>query len=243
VLISHTFDHANHIYLVPNEYVWSTGDVIQMNGLSDFSQVPIDNLRYATDRGTGVHLAIQAYEQDEDVQDVVRQFELENDTAVMDGVMERMKGYFRFRDTHDLKLCGEMEQTRVYQHLGTEILIGGTIDIPCMLDGRFTILDPKTCFKQYGQAAKQTHLKWRMQLQSYREAMEADTDFWTAANNCASIDKCILHLHPNCGKERGSLPLGYELHAFNEDESHLWDSMIRIGQAKLSAGFKLEKKL
>lgn len=243
MLIPHTFDVANHLYLVPNEYVWSTGDIIAMNGLSDFGQVPIDNLRYATERGKGVHIAIQAYEQDEDVQDAVREFELNNDTSVMDGVMDRMKGYFRFRDAHDLKLCGLMEQTRVYKHEGTEILIGGTIDIPCYLDGVFTILDPKTCFKNYGQAALQTKLKWRMQLQSYKEAMEADDDFWTAVGIPDIVHKAILHLHPNCGKERGFTPTGFELHPFNADESHLWDSMIRVAQSKLSNGFKLEKKI
>lgn len=244
MLVPHTFDHENHLYQVPNEYVWATGDVIAMNGLSDFGQVPIENLRYATDRGKGVHIAIQAYEQDEDVQDAVREFEVENDTAVMDGVMERMKGYFRFRDLHDVKLCGAMEQTRVYKHEGTEILIGGTIDIPCILDGAFTILDPKTVFKNYGQAAKQTHLKWRMQLQSYSEALEADTAFWDKHGAAPdAICKAILHLHPNCGKERGSAPAAFELHPFNFDDSHLWDSMIRVAQSKLSNGFKLDKKI
>lgn len=243
MLVAHSFDVDNHLYQVPNEYVWSTGDIIAMNGLSDFSQVPIDNLRYATDRGKGVHVAIQAYEQDEDVQDAVRVYEIENDIDVMDGVMERMNFYLRFRDLHDVKLCGHMEQTRVYKHEGTEILIGGTIDLPCYLDGIFTILDPKTCFKNYGQAALQTHLKWRMQLQSYREAMEADDDFWhgNAAPEC--IAKAIIHLHPNCGKKRGDTPKGFELHMFNQDESHLWDSMIRVAQSKLSSGYKLDKKI
>lgn len=241
-LIPHEFDEENHIYQVPGHFVWSTSDVISMNGLSDFSQVPVANLKYATDRGQGVHIAILAYETGADVEEAVRDFEEESEVSVIEGVMERMKGYFRFRDSHDLKLCGEMEKTRVYQHTGTELLVGGTVDLPCYIDGQFTILDAKTQFKQYGQAAKQCMLKWRLQLQSYLEAMEEDEAFWQQFGRPDLIAKAILHLHPNCGKVRGKEATGFEFHPVSVDDSHLWDSAVRMAQAKLSAGFQLDRR-
>lgn len=241
-LIPHEFDEENHIYQVPGHFVWSTSDVISMNGLSDFAGVPPANLEYATNRGRGTHVAILAYETGGDVEEAVREFEEEEGVDVIEGVMDRMKGYFRFRDSHELKLCGEMEQTRVYQHAGTELLIGGTVDLPCYIDGQFTILDAKTQFKQYGQAAKQCMLKWRLQLQSYFEAMDEDDQFWNRFPRPDVISKAILHLHPNCGKVRGRDPLEYEFHPMQSDDSHLWDSAVRMAQAKLSAGYKLDRR-
>ncbi len=241
-LIPHTFDEENHIYMVPGHFVWSTGDVITMNGLSDFSQVPKANLDYAGNRGKGTHIAILAYENGNDVEDAVREFEIEEGVGVMDGVMERMKGYFRFRDKHDLKLCGEMEKTRVYRHEGTEFLVGGTIDLPCYIDDQFTLLDAKTQFKQYGQAAMQCMLKWRLQMQSYYEAIDADDEFWMQHERPNLIAKAILHLHPNCGKVRGKEPAEFEYHPLPSDDSLLWDSAIRMAQAKLSSGYKLDRR-
>jgi hypothetical protein len=242
MLIPHTFDEESHVYEVPGHFVWATGDVISMNGLCDFSMVPSANLEYATNRGQGVHVAILAYETGADVEQAVREFEEERGCGVMDGVMERMKGYFRFRDSYDLKLCGVMEETRVYKHEGTDLLIGGTIDLPCYINGQFTLLDAKTQFKQYGQAAKQCLLKWRLQMQSYEEAMDADEEFWNQVQRPDMIRKAILHLHPNCGKVRGKEATEFEYHPITTDDSLLWDSCIRVAQAKLSSGYKLDRR-
>jgi hypothetical protein len=241
VLIPHTFLEEEHIYQVPGEFVISTGDVISMNGLSDLSMVPIANVRHAGHRGSALHLAIFAYETECDVEDAINGYEDANEVKVFDQVMERMTAYLRFRDEHEVKLAAPMEQTRVYRHVGTEHLIGGTPDMPCFIDGELFILDPKTSHKQYGEKAKQDKLKWKLQTQSYAEALDVDEDFWKGIER-QPINRAILHLHPECGKERGRIPLGYEFHRFEADDSYLWDSAIRMAMGKISHGYKLDRR-
>jgi hypothetical protein len=240
-LITHTFDSETHNYLVQGEYVISTSSVIELNGLSDFSMVPVANLRHAGHRGTALHLAVLAYETECDVEDAVCGYEEEHKVEVFVQVMERMSGYMRWRDEHEVKLAGKMEQTRVYRHVGTEQLIGGTPDMPCWIDGELFILDPKTCFKQYGMMAKQLMFKWKLQTQSYSEALDVDEEFWSNIPR-QPINRAILHLHPECGKSRGNKAAGFEFHPFRTDDSFLWDSAIRMAMGKLSHGYKLDKK-
>lgn len=243
MLIPHQFDPETHIYKVPGEYVLATSDVIELNGMSEFGQVPPANLDFASHRGSAVHVAIHALETGCDWEDAVRGYEAENGCEVFETVCRRMAGYFRFRKSHSIRLAGQMERTMVYRHLGTDALIGATPDFPCYIDDVFTILDPKTVHKQYGEKAKQLKLKWWAQLQSYLEAYEQDDEFWKTTVRPDQIQKAILHLHPECGKERGCKPLEYEFHVFPGDAQFLWDSMIRIAEHKLRFGYKLTRNV
>jgi hypothetical protein len=233
-LIPHTFDEEKHLYLVEGEFVLSTSAVIELNGMSDMSQVPRDALEFASHRGSALHAAVLAYEMDCSPEDAVEGYCALHECGVFDTVMERFRFYLRWRDQHELKLAGKMEQTRVYRHVGTDVCIGTTIDFPCFLDGVRTNLDLKSGFKQYGMKAKQDALKWAAQLQSYAEATDAEEGLDPAG--------AILHLHPNCGKTgtKGEA-LGYEFHPMPEC-GHLWDSMIRVAMEKLSHGYKLEAR-
>jgi hypothetical protein len=240
MLINHSFDEKDHVYHVPGEYVLATSDVIELNGMSEFGQVPPANLEHAGHRGTATHLAIMAHETGCDWDDTVRGYEVLHGVEVMEDVSNRMAAYFRFRKQHSVELAKPMEQSMVYRHVGTDALIGATPDMVAFINGVLTIVDIKTCFKQYGQKQKQLKLKWFAQLSSYLEALEAEEDFW---NTHGKIEKAVLHLHPECGKERGFKPLGYEYHDFPQDGSFLWDSMIRVAQAKLSHGYRLDRNI
>ncbi len=236
MLIPHTFDEENHLYLVSGEFVLSTSAVIEMNGLSDLSQIPIQQVARAGHRGSSLHAAILAYETDCDVQDCVEGYDLKHNVYLANEVMERFKFYLRWRGEHDVQLVGKMEDRRVYRHEGTEQLIGATPDFPCLIDGEFYILDGKTSHKNYGEKAKQDKLKWRLQLQSYKESHEAE-------DVPKEIKKAILHLHPTCGKTgvKGEAR-GFEFHEFPADDSHLWDAAIRMASAKLANGYKMTLK-
>ena len=234
MLVEHVFDTENHLYKVEGEFCLSTSAVIELIGLRDVSQVPLAALEFAGHRGSAVHRAIQAYEEDQDVEDAIREYEKESDVMVMDTVLERMALYYRFRDQHEVKLCGTMEKSYVYRHEGTEYLIGGTPDLPCTVDGVFSVLDVKTTHPNSGAAALQDMLKWKCQLQSYQEIL---TEAYQKGP-----EKFILHLHPKLrDKPRGQIT-GFNLHHIVSDDSLLWDSAIRVAMAKVSHGFKLEGK-
>lgn len=248
-LIPHTFDSANHRYRVDGEFVLSTSSVIELNGLSDMGSVPYDNLRHASARGTGVHLAIFAHETGCSPIDAVEGFlatlSLQETPFGRDllkqEIMERLGFYLAWRKEHKVKLVGKMEQSRVYRHIGTEQLIGATPDMICLIDDELFILDGKTCFKQFGEKAKQLALKWRVQLQSYKEALESEDAFLDGMRKSGkTLNRAILHLHPMAGKTgvKGE-QTGYEFHRFDCDDSYLLDSCIRVATAKLANGYKL----
>jgi hypothetical protein len=233
-LIPHTFDPNKHMYQVDGDFVLSTSAVIELNGLSDMSMVPKDALEFASHRGSALHLAVMAYETDCSPEDAVEGYDALHETNVADAAMERFRFYLRWRENHEVKLAGKMEQTRVYRHEGTEICIGTTIDMPCYIDGIFTVVDLKTSHKQYGQKHKQDCLKWKLQLQSYREALEAE--------GALPEKTMILHLHKDCGKTgvKGEA-LGYEEH-YQPECGHAWHSAITMALEKLSAGYKLQDR-
>lgn len=245
MLIPHTFEEDGHAYKVEGKTVLSTSDVIYLNGLSDVSMVPVANLEFAGHRGTALHLAIRAYETGLDVEKVIRDYEKQTLFDVMDTVLDRMKGYYRFRDKHEVALMGgddalapdEMEVPRVYEHRSTGVLIGATIDFPCYVDGVFTILDVKSAHRNYGKKAMQDHFKWRMQLQSYKEALSVDDEFWKKYKR-KPIKKAILHLHPDMKAGRN----GYEFHKLPNDDSKTWRSAVIMAQQKLANGFKLDDR-
>ena len=112
--------------------------------------------------------------------------------------------------------------------------------MPCFIDGVLSILDAKTCHKQYGEKAKQLKLKWLLQTQSYVEAVEADDEFWKRLKRKPGpIQKAVIHLHRECGKVRGEKPTEFEFHVFTEDAQYGWDSAIRMARMKIASGYKL----
>jgi hypothetical protein len=236
MLLEHKFDPVSHIYHVPNEFVISVSAIKELNGLSDVSQVPRAQLEFASHRGSAVHAAIEAYENDRDVLDTLREYDKAHDCEVMYAADSRMTGYYRFRDVHDVKLVGKMEETRVYRHAGTEQLVGGTIDMPCLIDDQFFVLDAKTSHKNCGMKAKQDMLAWKVQLQPYQEMLTEELK--------KTPHKAILHLHPDCDpddphKKRGEEPRGWKLHTILSDDSHMFDSFLRSAMTKLSHGYQL----
>jgi hypothetical protein len=226
-LIAHEFDEATHVYKVAGEYVLATSDVIELNGLSDVSQVPVEALLNAQKRGTALHLAVQAYE-------LGREVSVDGSAAFREDVMKRFAFYLKWREGKKVVLAGAMEMSRVYRHLGTEILIGGTPDMVAYVDGELFIIDLKTAIKQYGTKALMDSLKWKLQTQSYKEALEAEGQ---------QVQRAVLHLHPQCGKTgvKGG-QLGYEWHHFQGDDSFIWDSCIRVAMMKIAHGYKLSRK-
>lgn len=226
-LIEAVFNHEAHSYTVPDgEEVLATSDVIALNGLSDMGQVPKNILEHASHRGTCVHRCVQAYETGLNVDDTIEEYESMFHVDLAEDVTKRMKGYYRFRDKYELTPRGEMEVPKVYRHRCDQ-LIGGTPDFPCYVNGVPFILDLKTSFRNTGAKAKQDLLKWKAQLQSYKEIEEAETG--------EIPQSAIVHLHPNCGKG-----LGYDFH-ITHDDSLLWEAMVIIARAKLMYGHKRER--
>src|SRR5271170_5531115 len=110
MLYDHVLDQETHIYKVPHEYTLSVSDVISLNGLSDFGQVPSGNLVHAGHRGTALHLAVEAYETGEGVRGAVEAFEESIGAVIWPEVEERLEGYYRFREAHDVRMVGTMEK-------------------------------------------------------------------------------------------------------------------------------------
>lgn len=250
MLIPHTFNAETHSYRVDNEFVLSTSAVIQLNGLSDMASVPKNNLAHAGSRGSLVHEAIYHSELGYGWHGMMVEaaFAMAEEDApfgpqlLISEVEERMKFYQKWRSEHSFKLIGKMEQSRVYRHVGTEQLIGATPDMPALIDGEVFVIDTKTCFKQFGQKQQQLMLKWEAQLQSYKEALEAEDGFVAAMHKAGkdTIRRAILHLHPSCGKNGiKDQQSGYEFHTFEQDSEPIWDSMIRVATAKITHGYKI----
>lgn len=250
MLIPHEFVADGHFYkpLGLLEWCFATSDVIELNGMSDFNQVPPKNLAHAALRGTLLHSMIEDLETGSKTPYV----EMDGSQAWKEA-SERVEAYFRFKDKHSVRPIA-MERTMVYRHAGTEVLIGVTPDlygfVSCEcealycplrgLDNALSVIDIKTCHKQYGEKMKQLRLKWWAQTQSQSEALEADDELWGEIHRPTCIEKIVLHLHPDCGKIRGSEPTGFEIHRFG-DGQFLWDSMIRVAKEKLAHGYKVNR--
>ncbi len=220
-MIPFSFDKDQHRYTVAGHYTLATGDVIAMAGLCDFGSVPKSTLDHASWRGDQVHQCVQLFEEDD--------LDME---SVPSDIEPYFQGYMRFRAEHDVELIGDCEAPVVYEHTGTGQMIGCHIDLRGFVDGSLYVLDIKSCFKYTGAAKKQLHLRWRMQLQSYQEATEADEAFWTAAQG--PIKKAVVHVN----KEGG-----YDFVDFGAiDDSYNWDSLVRIAQLKLANGYKMPQK-
>jgi len=225
VILPHTFDEELHVYTVDGQYVLSTSDIISLNGLADYGSIPKAVLDHASWRGTELHKAIEYYELDGAVESMPEEVE------------PYFEGYIKFKKDYDFEPIGELEKQIVYQHEGTEQAVGCTIDLRGLVKGQPYILDAKTTAKMYGKALRSKCLAWRLQLSSYSEATDCDWEWWKLTGG--------VDVHDPAGK--GIVQVnregGYTFHDFSQtDDSHLWDSAVRMAVAKLSAGFQIDRR-
>lgn len=226
--IPFTFDEATHSYRVEGHYTLATSDIISLNGLSDYVQVPDSVLDNAKWRGTQLHRAIHFFEEgDLDI------------AAVPEEVMPYLRAYMKFRTQMDFEPLS-MEHALVYEHAGTGNMVGCTIDLRGFVRGKLYIVDPKCTYPNSGSAKKQTHLRWRMQLQSYTEGTWQDEKFWERAGEAgnAPIGRAILHL-----KKDGEFIETRDFLDFTECDDELnWDAAVRMAFLKLASGYKKPEK-
>lgn len=232
MIIPHKLDKDKHLYTSPGQYVLSTSDIIELNGLKDVSSIPIKDLRYATYRGAVVHKAVENYEQGREWQDLAT-----------NAFMNYIEGWFSFRDDFDIEIVGPHEHDCVYLHDCGQA-IGCTIDLRFLHRGYLYIGDLKTEGKKSGEEDprpqfnyhlyKAARLAWRAQTQSYVDATVCDEDFMRSVD-CKGVRRAIIRLHPGFKK-------GYAFHEFLEDDSMLWDGFVRVAQAKNAAGFTLSQR-
>ena len=217
--IPFTLDKETHTYKVDGQYVLATSDVISMNGLSNMGAVPQKVLDHASWRGDQLHKAVELFEQGT----------LDVDHWVDDEIAPYLTAYMKFRNDFDFEPIPPYEKSIVYQHQGTEFLIGATIDLRGLVKGVPCVVDLKSCFQYTGAAKKQLHLRWRLQTQSY---IEADEEFIESVG--APLGKMVIHCH----KDATYTP--YDFSAI--DDSPNWDSAIRLAMLKLGNGYKMPEK-
>ncbi len=217
-MIPFTFDEENHLYKVEGQYVLSTSDIIGLCGLCDYDRVPSGVLDHASWRGTQLHRAVELFEGGSlDM------------SSLPDEVAPYFAGYCAFAGDTNFEM-ESAEARLVYQHEGTDQLVGCTIDLRGRVGGRLYVLDIKTSAKQYGKAKAQTSLRWRLQLQSYIEATAAEME---EMELMPIENKAIVQVAKD-----GS----YAFHDFPIDDSHLWDAAVRLSQAKLANGFTVVRR-
>jgi hypothetical protein len=221
--VAFTFDEATHVYHVEGSYCLATSDVISLAGLSNYDGVPLGNIEGARWRGKEGHKAIHYYEENDlDIEDVPEQ------------VMPSFTRYLEWKDESGFIPIPPFEHSIVYEH--EEMFIGCHIDLRGYIPGKgLYVLDPKFTYPNSGQAKKQTHLRWRMQLQSYWEASQVDDQFWESAvfyDPEGQLHKAILHLHPKATQTFIEFPM---------DDSAAWDACVQLASMKIANGFKVTK--
>lgn len=121
------FDAATHTYRCGGKVVPSVTQVLEAEGISDFSMVPADVLAVAQARGNAVHLATQYL--DEDRLDW---------STVDESIAGYLAGWEKFKAECSVDIL-EVER-RVYSSLG----YAGTLDRGIRLNGVRALLDIKT---------------------------------------------------------------------------------------------------
>lgn len=229
MLLPHSFTRQGHAYRVKGQYVLSTSDILSLNALGLFEGVPAETMEKASKRGQMVHETIQCIEEKVKLPPRTRE------------AQDRVASYLRWREKTGFTVCGPMERSLVYQHQGTETLVGGTPDIIGRIGNDIWVVDLKTCFRQSGKAKQMKVLEWRLQTQSYFEALQEDEPLWKSLGTKANqMKRAVLHLHPDCGIEvRGGARLEYEWNPFEQDDSMNWDSAVRLAALKLANGHKV----
>ncbi len=188
MLIPHTFTRQGHAYRVKGQYVLSTSDVLSLNALYLFEGVPPETVTHASQRGQMVHETVQCIEEKVKLPPRTRE------------AQERVVSYLRWKEKVGFAVCGPMERSLVYQHQGTETLVGGTPDVIGRIKNDIWVVDLKTCFRQSGKAKQMKVFEWRLQTQSYFEALQEDEQLWKSLGKSAKqMKRAVLHLHPDCG--------------------------------------------
>lgn len=224
MILTHEFEEARHLYTSPGRYVLATSDIIDLVGLSNYEQIRVEILRHASYRGKCLHTAVEKYEQGQDWQeDFPAEF------------MPYLDGWFAFRDSHDIQMVGPHEKQYVYLHEGTEQAVGATIDFRFLYEGDLWIGDLKSIHPLSGKALAQKKLAWRLQGESYRTATEMDEQFIKSAGNFGRIRRAVVHIHHK-------LKRGFAFHAFDGDDSLLWDGAVRMAMEKVSVGILPSKR-
>jgi len=222
-LIPHTFHEDGHYYHVEGRYVICLSDIISINGLSDNSQVPLERLLQASLRGTNFDQEVQAFEENRKL------------PPMPPDVAGCFTGYLNFRKDHDVRLAWKMQHSMVWEHHGSDILIGGTPDLALFIDGELWNVDCKTTYPLAGKAKKMKELAWRVQLQGQLDGWQECEEMWETIGEQAQMKKAILHCHP---KLKG----GYSFIPFPQDDTYLFDAAVRMAVAKLSAGFQIDRR-
>jgi hypothetical protein len=218
-VIEFGFDPDTHVYSVPGTYCLATSDVISLAGLSDYSAVPLANLDRARFRGHELHKAIHYYEEgDLDIEDVGGE------------ILPCFQRYLKWKEDTGFTPIPPFERAIVYEHL--DMYIGCHLDLRGYIPGKgLYVLDAKTSYPNSGAAKRQTWLRWRMQLQSYKEATQGDAEFWAAVpeSMMGSLGKAVLHLHPKAPQT---------LIEFVTDDAAGWDAAVVMASLKLANGYK-----
>jgi hypothetical protein len=199
--------------------------VISLAGLSDYDGVPLVNLEHARWRGTQLHKAVHYYEEgDLDIEDV-------------DGEIKPcFDRYLKWKEESGFIPIPPFEHPIVYEHL--DMYIGCHLDLRGYIPGKgLYVLDAKTSYPNSGMAKKQTHMRWRMQLESYKTATGTDVEFWDTVPAAVPVSyrilgKAVLHVHPKA--KEVFVP-------FEIDDSPGWDACVQLASLKLANGYKRSK--
>jgi hypothetical protein len=122
-----TFDAESHTYRYAGAIIPSVTQILEAEGISDFSMVPSEALRIAQERGTAVHQATEYLDQD--------RLDWESVDPSLLGYLEAWE---RFKDDCEVTIL-EIE-TRVYSELG----YAGTLDRIVELGARKVLIDIKS---------------------------------------------------------------------------------------------------
>jgi hypothetical protein len=216
LMIDFTFDEERHLYIVPGREVLATGDVLALNGLCDYSQIPSAILEGARWRGTQVDNAIRFYEEDD------LEFDRDGNPSIPDDILPYFRAYLKFKLDTGFQVTPPCQLAIVYESVG-EQLIGCHLDLVGTINGRLHIVDIKATHPNSGKAKKQTHFRWGMQLTSYYKAYGDE-----------EANRIVVHT-----RKDGD----YELVEYDDlFDVDTWESLVRVATAKLANGYKRPEK-
>lgn len=155
------FDEPTHTYCVDGKIVPSVTQILEAEGLSDFSAIPPETLRLAQERGTAVHKATQYL--DEGRLDW---------TTVSEQVADYLSAWQRFKNDCQPQIL-EIE-FQVYSPTG----YAGTVDRTLMMDGIHWLIDIKTGNPTRAAAIQTAAYQYAYQSQEYgrRAAIQLNSD-------------------------------------------------------------------
>ena len=155
------FDDQTHTYAVNGRIVPSVTQILEAEGISDFSRVPPEVLTAAKLRGTAVHKATEYLDQGR-----------LDWTTVSDEVANYLSAWMRFKTECGVQIL-DIEQ-RVYSPTG----YAGTIDRTLMMDGVHWLMDIKTGNPTRAAAIQTAAYQYAYKSQEYgrRAAIQISAD-------------------------------------------------------------------